>query len=60
MVQVHYGEGIANHTGPESCAAYSLCRKAIQFAGRQSPAEPLPSKSFLLVDERERPAYCHR
>ena len=19
MVQVHYGEGVANHTGPESC-----------------------------------------
>src|SRR6266567_4679449 len=22
MVQVPYGEGIANHTGPESCAVY--------------------------------------
>jgi hypothetical protein len=21
MVQIHYGEGVANHTGPESCAA---------------------------------------
>jgi hypothetical protein len=20
MVQVHYGEGVATHTGPESCA----------------------------------------
>src|ERR1700732_4147893 len=22
MVKVHYGEGLANHTDPESCAAY--------------------------------------
>jgi hypothetical protein len=29
-VQVHYGEGIANHTGPESCAVYrEVCGEAL-------------------------------
>src|SRR3984885_5766996 len=35
MVQVHYGEGVANHADPESCAAYrevcgEACRPAIE------------------------------
>jgi len=29
-VQVHYGEGVANRTGPESCAAYrEVCCEAL-------------------------------
>ncbi len=30
MVQVHYGEGIANHTGPESCVTNrEVCHEAL-------------------------------
>jgi hypothetical protein len=37
-VQVHCGEGIANHTGPESCAAYrEVCGEALT-AERAGPA----------------------
>ena len=29
-MQVHYGEGVANHTDPESCAAYcEVCGEAL-------------------------------
>ena len=29
-MQVHYGEGVANHTGPESCAVYrEVCGEAL-------------------------------
>jgi hypothetical protein len=47
-VQVHYGEGVANHTDPESCAAYrEVCGEALtgERAGR-----PLSHEMFLIQD----------
>jgi hypothetical protein len=41
MVKVHYGEGIANHTGPESCAAYrEVCGEALTGERAGQPIEP--------------------
>jgi hypothetical protein len=47
-VQVHYGEGIANHTGPESCAAYrEVCGEAL--TGERT-GQPLSRETFLIQD----------
>src|SRR5258706_15823334 len=48
MVQVHYGEGVANHTGPESCAAYrEVCGEAL--TGERA-GQPLSHEIFLIQD----------
>jgi hypothetical protein len=45
-VQVHYGEGIANHTGPESCVAYrEVCGEAL--TGDRA-GQPLSREIFLI------------
>jgi len=45
-VQVHYGEGIANHTDPESCAAYrEVCGEAL--TGERA-GQPLSHEIFLI------------
>jgi len=47
-VQVHYGEGIANHTGPESCAVYrEVCGEAL--TGERA-GQPLSREIFLIQD----------
>ena len=47
-MQVHYGEGIANHTGPESCAAYrEVCGEAL--TGERA-GQPLIREIFLIKD----------
>jgi hypothetical protein len=47
-VQVHYGEGVANHTGPESCAAYrEVCCEAL--TGERA-GQPLSREIFLILD----------
>jgi hypothetical protein len=41
-VKVHYGEGVANHTGPESCAVHrEVCGEALtgERAGQQLSRE---------------------
>jgi hypothetical protein len=46
-VQVHYGESVANHAGPESCTAYrEVCGEALteERAG-QHTAEKLRRKT---------------
>src|SRR5260370_5623048 len=49
MEQVHYGEGVANHTGPESCAAYrEVCGEAL--TGERA-GQPLSHEIFLIQDE---------
>ena len=48
MVQVHYGEGIANHTGPESCVVYrEVCHEAL--TGERA-GQPLSRETFLIQD----------
>src|SRR5258708_11930767 len=48
MVQVHYGEGIANHTGPESCEAYrEVCGEALT---EERAGQPLSREIFLIQD----------
>jgi reverse transcriptase-like protein len=48
MVQVHYGEGLANHTGPESCAVYrEVCGEAL--TGERA-GQPLSRETFLIQD----------
>ena len=48
MVQVHYGEGIATHTGPESCAVYrEVCGEAL--TGERA-GQPLSRETFLIQD----------
>src|ERR1700728_3194361 len=48
MVQVHYGEGVANHTDPESCAAYrEVCGEAL--TGERA-GQPLSHEIFLIQD----------
>jgi hypothetical protein len=50
-VQVHYGEGIANHTGPKSCAAYrEVCGEAL--TGERA-GQPLSHEIFLIQDADE-------
>jgi len=47
-VQVHYGEGVANHTDPESCAVYrEVCGEAL--TGERA-GQPLSRESFLIQD----------
>jgi hypothetical protein len=44
MAQVLYGEGVASHTGPESCAAYrEACGEALT---REHADQPLRAKVF--------------
>jgi hypothetical protein len=47
-VQVHYGEGVANPTDPESCAAYrEVCGEAL--TGERA-GQPLSHEIFLIQD----------
>jgi hypothetical protein len=47
-VQVHYGEGVANHADPESCAAYrEVCGEAL--TGERA-GQPLSHVIFLIQD----------
>ena len=47
-MQVHYGEGVANHTGPESCAVYrEVCGEAL--TGERA-GQPLSYEIFLIQD----------
>jgi hypothetical protein len=47
-VQVHYGEGVANHADPESCAAYrEVCGEAM--TGERA-GQPLSHEIFLIQD----------
>jgi hypothetical protein len=47
-VQVHYGEGVANHADPESCAAYrEVCGEAL--TGERA-GQPLSHEIFLIQD----------
>jgi hypothetical protein len=47
-VQVHYGEGVANHSDPESCAAYrEVCGEAL--TGERA-GQPLSHEIFLIQD----------
>ena len=47
-MQVHYGEGVANHTDPESCAAYrEVCGEAL--TGERA-GQPLSHEIFLIQD----------
>ncbi len=47
-MQVHYGEGVANHTGPESCAVYrEVCGEAL--TGERA-GQPLSHERFLIQD----------
>src|ERR1017187_10518874 len=48
MVQVHYGEGVANRTDPESCAVYrEVCGEAL--TGERA-GQPLSRESFLIQE----------
>jgi integrase len=48
MVQVHYGEGVANHTGPESCAVYrEVCGEALTGV---RAGQPLSRETSLIQD----------
>ena len=42
-MQVRHGEGVASHTGPESCAC-----------GREAASEALISENFMVYDLRSR------
>jgi hypothetical protein len=47
-VQVHYGEGVANHADLESCAAYrEVCGEAL--TGERA-GQPLSHEIFLIQD----------
>ncbi len=47
-MQVHYGEGVANHTGPESCAVYrEVCGEAL--IGERA-GQPLSREIILIQD----------
>ncbi len=47
-MQVHYGEGVANHTGPESCAAYcEVCGEALTG---ERVGQPLSREIILIQD----------
>ena len=47
-MQVHYGEGVANHTGPESCAVYrEVCGEALTGVRTD---QPLSRETFLIQD----------
>jgi hypothetical protein len=54
-VQVHYGEGVANHTDPESCAACrEVCGEAL--TGERA-GQPLSHEIFLIQERRR--GYIH-
>jgi hypothetical protein len=47
-VQVHYGEGVANHTGPESCAARrEVCGEALTGV---HAGQPLSRETRFILD----------
>ena len=47
-MKVHYGEGVATHTGPESCAAFREgCGEAL--TGERA-GQPLSHEIFLIQD----------
>ncbi len=47
-MKVHYGEGVANHTGPESCAVYrEVCGEAL--TGERA-GQPLSREIILIQD----------
>lgn len=47
-MQVHYGEDIANHTGPESCAVYrEVCGEALTGV---CAGQPLSRETILIQD----------
>ena len=47
-MQVHYGEGVANHTDPESCAVHrEACGEAL--TGERA-GQPLSHEIFLIQD----------
>jgi len=41
-VKVHYGEGVATHTGPESCALRSMTQRLRKRDLRKCPTPRLP------------------
>jgi hypothetical protein len=47
-VHVHYGEGVANRTGPKSCAAYRGVRCEALTGDRTG--QPLSRETFLFQD----------
>jgi hypothetical protein len=48
MVEVHYGDGLANHTDPESCTAYGeVCGEAL--TGERT-GQVLSRETFLIQD----------
>jgi hypothetical protein len=49
-VQVHYGEGVANHTGPESCAA---SREGCGEALTGERAGQVLSRETLLIQDAD-------
>ena len=47
-MKVHYGEGVANHTGPESCAVHrEVCGEAL--TGERA-GQPLSREIILIQD----------
>ena len=47
-MQVHYGEGVANHTGPESCAARrEACGEALTGV---RAGQPLSRETRFILD----------
>ena len=47
-MQVHYGEGVANHTDPESCAVHrEMCGEAL--TGERA-GQPLSHETYLIQD----------
>ena len=57
MVKVHYGEGVANHTGPESCAAYrEVCGEAL--TGERA-GQVLSRETFLIQDDEFESSCLH-
>jgi hypothetical protein len=57
-VQVHYVEGVANHTDPESCAAYrEVCGEALTG---EHVGQPLSHEIFLIQDAGVPGLFCTR
>jgi hypothetical protein len=53
-VKVHYGEGVANHTGPESCAVYrEVCGEAL--TGERA-GQPL-SREIIHIQDADAVAF---
>jgi hypothetical protein len=54
-VQVHYGEGIANHTGPESCAVYrEVCGEALT----EERAGQVLSREIIHIQDADAVAFA--